>query len=214
MITGSGKSAVALIFLGLLSALIAGCAAHIRPNPNFTWPEMADSKVSGKLAVYITPNAADKIVKNDPASEFHHSDLLIGQAAVKLTEQACLSVFDSVEILKQLPDIAKLKAAGYRGVIKLDSIITEITLPTKSAEGDSVSFSDISIRLGLSYSAEDFLIDQMLPPSFGPDGQYGKKMNQQDMKKLDGVLKDITGRILDESGKILAQSLVNIYGAR
>jgi hypothetical protein len=203
-----------LIFLGLLVILLSGCSAHIRPKSAFNWPEMADSKISGKLAIYISPEVTGKVAKSNPASKYHHNNLMIGAAAAKLTEQACQSVFQNVVIIKQLPVNADLKAAGFRGVLKLDSIIAEIVMPSDSIQGDSISYTDMSIRLGLNYSTEDFLIDQVLPPSFGPDGQYGKKISSKDIKNLNTPLKEITNRILIESGKILAQSLVNIYGAR
>jgi hypothetical protein len=203
-----------IVALGLLFQLLTGCSAHIKPNSSFAWPEMADSKIPGKLAIFIAPGAAQKVIKSNPASKFSHHDLLIGEAAAKLTRSACLSVFQAVVVFKEKPDYSSLKTAGFRGIIQLDSITAEVTLPTQSQIGDSISYSDLSIRLGLNYSTEDFLIDHELPPSFGPDGQYGKKMSAEEMKKLDKPLKEITNRILNESGKILAQSIVNIYGAR
>jgi hypothetical protein len=208
------KSILNLAAAVLFPLLLAGCASHIRPKPEFSWPDMADSKIAGKLAVFISPETAKTIVKSDPSAEFHHNDLLIGSGAVKLTEEVCLAVFAQAEIFNKRPGDEFLKNAGYRGLLSLDSITTNITLPTKSGQNDSSALSDMSIRLGLNYSAVDFLIKQDIPPSFGPDGQYGKKMKPDDLKNINKGLKELTNRILKESGTNLAQSLVNIFGAR
>lgn len=208
------KSTIKAIIIGLIIFIVAGCSAHIRPKPDFTWPEMADSKINGKIAVYISPVAAKTIAQSLPDDEFRHKDLLIGEAVAKLTHQACLAAFQEVVILKKLPETEQLKAAGFRGIFKLDSILTIVNMPTSSARDDTIAYTDMSIRLGINCSAEDFLIKQDIPPTFGPDGQYGKRMNHNDIKAIDKILRDLSERILKESGTVMAQSLVNIYGAR
>jgi hypothetical protein len=191
-----------------------GCSAHIRPKPNFIWPEMADSKISGKLALFISPHAEKAVTKSLPGDEFKHNDLMIGQATARLVHQVCLSVFQDVVVFDKMPDTQQLKDAGFRGILKLDSIATIINMPKSSLMGDSAIYTDMSIRLGLNCSAEDFLIKQEIPSTFGPDGQYGKKFSGKEIKAIDKILKDLSERILKESGANLAQSLANIYGAR
>jgi hypothetical protein len=197
-----------------ISLLLVGCSTHIRPQPKFVWSEMADSKIAGKLALYISPVAAQSVAKSSPADEFQHKDLMIGRATAELVRQACLSAFQKVVVFDKLPDSEKLKNSGFRGIFKVDSILTIINMPQSSNKGDSISYSDISIRLGIYCSADDFLIKQDIPSSFGPDGQYGKRISGDDIKRIDEVLKDLSERILKESGTNIAQSLVNIYGAR
>lgn len=205
---------IGLIGVGIVSYIFIGCSAHIRPQPKFSWPEMADSKISGKLALYISPAVAKSIARPLPADDLKHKDLIIGPAAAKLVQQACISVFQEVIIFDKLPNIEQLKTAGFRGIFRLDSIITIINMPRSSINGDSTVYTDISVRLGLSCSAEDFLIKRDVPPVFGPDGQYGKKFNRKEINAIDKILKDLSERILKESGQNIAQSLVNIYGAR
>lgn len=205
---------VGFIGTGLALFVLNGCSAHIRPQPNYTWPEMVDSKISTKFALYISPKAAKSVARSVPTDELKHRDLKIGEATAKLVHQACLSVFQEVVVFDKMPDTEKLKNSGFRGILKLDSILTIINMPNSSLIGDSTIYTDMSIRLGLNCSAEDFLIKQEIPSTFGPDGQYGKKFSGKEIKAIDKILKDLTERILKESGANLAQSLVNIYGAR
>ncbi len=202
------------IGIGLALFVLNGCSAHIRPQPKFTWPEMAESKISGKFALYLSPKAVKSVARSVSTDEFKHRDLKIGEAAAKLVHQACLAVFQDVVVFDKLPDTEQLKSAGFRGILKLDSILTIINMPSSSLKGDSAIYTDMSIRLGLNCSAEDFLIKQEIPSTFGPDGQYGKKFSGKEIKSIDKILKDLTERILKESGANLAQSLANIYGAR
>jgi hypothetical protein len=39
-------------------------------------------------------------------------------------------------------------------------------------------------------------------------------MKPDDLKNINGIIKELTNRILKESGKNLGESLVNIFGAR
>jgi hypothetical protein len=204
-----------LLGLGLISLLVYGCAAHIKPKPDFKWPEMAGSVIPSKLAIYIPSKQDNMSVKADPAAECcPHKELLIGKGATALTKEVCLAVFKEAILFDKKPSEDFLKNNGFRGLLTLDSIKVMINMPIKTIKGDSVSISDMSIRMGIDYSAIDFLIKQDSLTAFGPDIQVGKPMKAGDLKKIDKTLEDLANRTLDESGKYLAQALVDIYGAR
>jgi len=201
--------------VGLVSLLIA-CSAHIRPNPQYSWPDMASSKISGKLAVYIPREKLASVVKSESTpGRLKHKPLAIGAGAKIMTQQAVTAVFDNADYFDKIPDEKNLKNLGYRGLLVLDSINILLNMPAvDSLVGDSLNISDMSIRVGIVYTAHDYLIQLAEPVKFGPDGQVGKRMHRADLKKIDIVLKDITDRILKENADYLAKSLIQIYGAR
>jgi hypothetical protein len=203
-------------FATILIALLGfGCAGHIRPKPDYAWPEMATNKIPGKLAIYIPPNQAKMIIKADPSAPCcPHKNLLIGKGASELTKEACLAIFNEAIIFDKKPTEEYLKNKGFRGLLTLDSIKVTLNMPTITGQGDSAIVSDLSLRLGIDYQAKDLLIKQDSLGTFGPDGQVGKKMTPADLKQTNTIIENITNRALKESGTYLAQSLANIFGAR
>jgi hypothetical protein len=204
-----------MVALGLL-IIFCGCASHIKPQSKFTIPELATSKIAGKLAIYAPLKIAQKVIKSEQqVVSPKHKALLIGKGVLQMTCKVVSQVFYEFEVFDRQPTEDYLKANGFRGLLQLDDIVAQLRLPSVDYnKPGELGKHDIGIRVNIVYSAIDFTAKQDARRTFGPDNEATKILKSGDNSNINLVIKNVTNRVLDDNAIYLAQMLINMYGAR
>ena len=181
------------------------------PRSKFVWPEMAQSKITGKLAIYIPPDKLSMVYKGNG-----HKPILIGKGISEMAQRAAAAVFNSTIILENAPSDEYLKANDFRGLLVLDSIIVDLilsdTLQNKEMEGQKKA--EVGMRIKAVFTASDFLIPNNGPRPVAPDNQVTKYIKEGDKTSTDEIIQDVASKTLDQMATQSAKVLAYFYGAR
>ena len=141
-----------LITIALL-ALIAGCGRYryISPNPEYVWPQMESSRISGTLGVYIPDNNLHLIYKHELSDECcKHKDIKIGSGLEKAARQSSEAVFSKTRVLTGKPTDTYIKSLNLRGLLHLKDATANVEfIPFFSDEEKSGEAKTYSVRISL-----------------------------------------------------------------
>lgn len=199
---------------------IAGCAPqYIVPQPEFTWPEMATSKIGDSLGIYIpidNLNLIYKPVTSQPCCI--HKDIHIGEGASRAVLSASQAVFSYALMLGDRPNDTYIKSLNLRGLLHLKDITAVCEfLPHIEDHFDNdknVRKPDkynILITINLNFSAIDFTLDDIHEFSISVKTESERPVSK---RRINNQLRKLSKTALEQAADYLARKLVNLYGAR
>gem|GEM_PF-5846025 len=193
----------------LLAPLLAvACAGYIMPRPSFYWPDMAQSKITGKGVFVVSKNVSSKVVEvgaelSPPAKK----QVLLGKGIRQLLADVGNTVFEKSEIYDGIrPQTGKSK--GLRCLLRLEEADCRMRT-LQSSEGAPVIQCAVSIKVVF----EDYAVGRIGSRVIELSGLSSIARAGND-KKLDSEIKKAVGESLNDLGRKLAAEIVNAYGAR
>ena len=206
-----------LLLCAAIIAVIGGCGRYryITPRPEFTWPEMASSQISGSLGIYIPSANLDLTLKADKSKKCcDHKDIKFGTGAFQMMQQASEAVFTKTIALGEKPTDTYIKSLGVRGVLHLKDYSANVEfipyIENDQAEDDINSYN-VTVSLTFNFSAIDFQQSDMrefnVAIESSPIAPIGKS-------RVNKTLSRLVDEALEKAAYNLAHELVNTYGAR
>jgi hypothetical protein len=201
--------------LYLLIAVVAGCSRVIVPRPEFTWPEMASSKIYDSLGIYIPAeklNMVNRSNEDEPCCE--HKALQIGRGVVKAITQSSNSVFIRARLLGQKPTDTYIKSLNLRGVLNLKDLAVDIDFIPFVEEHKIVErkeYYNIKINISLNLSAIDFTLSNIQDFHIEATEETSEPIPPQ---RVNRTLEELTNTALEKAALDLARKIMTIYGAR
>ncbi|MCP4582546.1 MAG: hypothetical protein GY839_13135 [candidate division Zixibacteria bacterium] len=206
-----------IIFGAIIIVVVAGCGRyrHIIPDPQFEWPEMASSKISDSLGIYIPADNLKFVLqsRNDDKC-CRHKNIHFGEGARKALKSASEAVFRSTVMLGKKPTDTYIKSLGVRGVLHLKDISTNVEfIPYIESEAgaDNISLYNIKVSLSMNISAIDLSQYDIREFNIDVESESNEAVPR---KKLDKSLRQLVDIALEKAADYLARELINIYGAR
>jgi hypothetical protein len=196
---------------------IAGCGGfrYINPQPEFTWPEMQSSKISGKLGIYVPEKNVHYVYKADKDEKCcNHKSISVGKGLVRASEEASRSVFNNTIILEGEPTDTYIKSLDLRGLLHIkDTYFVVEFVPFVDDEhgSDDVNLYTIKVGLELKSTAIDFLMDDIRGFTIDVNTSSSEPVSRHG---VDGTLKKMVNVLFELAADHLAKELVIIYGAR
>jgi len=202
-------------WLFLLPIIIAGCSRVIVPRPEFTWPEMASSKIYDSLGIYIPAENLNLVYHASEAGPCcEHKDLQIGRGVVKAITQSSNSVFSRTRLLGQRPTDTYIKSLHLRGVLNLKDLTVEIEfIPYIEAHNnvERKEYYNIKVNIGLNLSAIDFKLSDIRDFHIEATSETAEAIAPG---RVNRILEELASTALEKAAQQLAQKIMTIYGAR
>ena len=205
-----------LFFFVAVVIILNGCGVrYITPKPQYTWPEMASSKIGDSLGIYIPPENLYLIYKSSESDDCcEHKGIRLGQGIVKAVMASSKAVFDKAVLLGEKPSDTYIKALNLRGLLHVKDVVIELEF-VPHIEDHSKGKSDVMYRviitLSLNLTAIDFTLSDIR--DFNLDIQI-ESDEPAAKKQINKLLQELTTKALERLADELARKLVTIYGAR
>ena len=202
-------------WLCLLPLLIAGCSRVIVPRPEFTWPEMASSKIYDSLGVYIPAdkvNMAYRANETEPCCEF--KPVQIGRGVAKAITQSSNSVFIRTRLLGRHPTDTYIKSLNLRGVLNLKDLTVDIDFKPFFEEHKVDERREtyyVKINISLNLSAIDFKLSNIQDFHIEATEETTEAIPP---RRVNRTVEELTNAALEKAALDLARKIMTIYGAR
>ena len=205
-----------LLFFGLILIVLTSCSPpYILPQPDYSWPEMASSKIGDSLGIYIPPENLylTYVSKNqDPCCD--HKDIKLGQAAFKAINSSSQAVFSNVIMLGEKPSDTYIKSLNLRGLLHVKDISIAVEfIPhiDNHINSDKIDQYDVVLTLNMNFSAIDFLLSDIREFNLKITTNSDDSISE---RSVNGLLKKLSQTALEQMADQLAHKLITIYGAR
>lgn len=199
----------------MILLLPVGCARYIKPQPEFSWPEMENSKIDGALGIYISTEDINRVIRAEPEIRcIDYKDIFIGQGILKAVELSSQAVFFRTDYLGEKPSDTYIKSLNLRGLLHLKDVVASVNvLPygSFSNKSDKEKRYKVSIILNLNFSAIDFLLSDIRDFNIDVRIESDKAIPSNG---INNSLENLSKLILEKAASQIARMLVNIYGAR
>ncbi len=188
--------------------LAVACAGYIMPRPSFYWPDMAQSKLTGKGVFVISRNVSSKIVMvgaelSPPAKK----QVLLGKGIRRLLAEVASNVFEKSEVYDGYPPRID-KTKGLRCLLEVEEAGCQVR-SALSSEGRPVIDCAIAIRVAFKDYAGGGIGSRVIELS-----GLSSITHAGNDKKLDSEIEKAVGQSMSDLGRKLASEIVNAYGAR
>jgi len=203
------------VFFGLILLLITCGRPYITPHPEYSWPEMASSKIADSLGIYIPSENLSLIYKPRTAKSCcDHKDIKLGTGISKALISSSRAVFAETIMLDDKPSDTYIKSLNLRGLLHLKDISASLEFVPfieDHSHADKLEQYEVIITLSLNFSAIDFLLSDIREFNIDVTMEGEISVTQGRANRL---LEKLCNSALERVADELARKLVTIYGAR
>lgn len=207
-----------LLFISISILMIltnCGRYGYIKPKPQYTWPEMSSSLISGRVGIHIPDAELHRQFKHDKSQGCcKHKTIRVGSGVLKASNQAVKSVFSETVVLKSEPNDTYIKSLDLRGLLNFKEVFFNIEfMPYVDEEHGSEKISKYNIKLSLNINLTsiDFLLSDIRGFSVNVESSSVEPIPRNRINK---ELEDLTDELFELAADHLAKELVIIFGAR
>ena len=203
------------VFFGLILLFAACGRPYITLHPEYSWPEMASSKIDDSLGIYIPSKNLNFIYRPRAIKSCcDHKDILLGTGISKALMSSSRAVFTGTIMLGDRPSDTYIKSLNLRGLLHLKDISASLEFVPFIADhshADKLEQYEVIITLSLNFSAIDFLLSDIREFNIDVVIESDASITQRGANRL---LQKLCNSALERVADELARKLVTIYGAR
>ena len=200
----------------LLLAFIAGCGGrYIKPQPQYSWPEMAASQIVGSLGIYLDKDKLH-LRYNSPAADdcCKHRAVMVGDGLLKAAKQAAEATFNRAIVLEGEPTDTYIKSLDLRGLLHLNDAYFDVEfIPHVDKEhgANKIYSYTIKISLDMKLTAIDFPLSDIRGLTVEASATSSEPVPRHRVNK---ALQKLVDELFRTAASNLAHELVNFYGAK